>query len=167
MIGDHVMLEPQRQIYSRLVRVLGALLLLQLVGLVSVGVYSFSSIDWDRILALTNEQAQTLPGPLENQLEQASLYVIFFLPSAVLLLMAGLSFMLLRRRGWLLASVAQSVLLLACLFFYPDSRPGFAYPILAYCILMILYLNSQGVRAVFHSKGMMPASGRSETAHGG
>jgi hypothetical protein len=158
MIGDHVMLEPQRQIHYRPVRVLGALLLLQLVGLVSVGVYSFSSIDWDRILALTNEQARTLPGPLENQLEQASLFVIFFLPSAVLLLIAGLSFVLLRRRGWLLSSVAQSVLLLACLFFYPDPRPGFAYPIIAYCILMVLYLNSRAVRTVFHSKRIMPAS---------
>jgi hypothetical protein len=160
------MVEPQRQIYYRPVRVVGALLLLQLVGLVSIGVYLLSSIDWDRILALTNEQAQTLSGPLEKQLEQAILYVIFFLPPAVLLLVAGLSFVLLRRRGWLLASVAQSVVLLACLSFYPDPRPGYAYPIIAYCILMVLYLNSQGVRAVFHSKTMTPASARSETAHG-
>jgi len=147
--------------------VLGVLLILQVVVLVGIGVYLFISIDWDRILMIANKQAQTLPKPLEQRLEQAILFVIFFLPPTVLLLLAGLSFMLLRRRGWLLASVAQSVVLLACLFFYPDPRPGFAYPIIAYCILMVLYLNSQGVRAVFHSKGMMPASGRSETAHGG
>jgi hypothetical protein len=149
------------------VRVLGALLLLQLVGLVSIGVYLFSSIDWDRVLALTNEQARTLPGPLEMQLEQAILFVIFFLPPAVLLLVAGLSFMLLRRRGWLLASVAQGVVLLACLFFFPDPRPGFAYLLIAYCILMVLYLNSRDVRAVFHSKRITPANKGSETAHGG
>jgi hypothetical protein len=143
------------------------LLILQVVTLVGIGVYLFISIDWDRILALANEQTQTLPKPLEQRLEQAILFVIFFLPPAVLLLLAGLSFMLLRRRGWLLASVAQSVVLLACLFFYPDPRPGFAYPIIAYCILMVLYLNSQGVRAVFHSKRMTPASGGSETAYGG
>jgi membrane protease YdiL (CAAX protease family) len=161
------MVEPQRQISYRPVRVVGALLLLQLVGLVSIGVYLFSSIDWDRLLTLTDDQVQTLPGPLEKQLEQAILYVIFFLPPAVLLLVAGLSFMLLRRRGWLLASVAQSLVLLACLFFYPDPRPGFAYPIIAYCILMVLYLNSRNVRAVFHSKRITPASGGSETARGG
>jgi hypothetical protein len=103
---------------------------------------------------------------LAQRLEQAILFVIFFLPPAVLLLLSGLSFVLLRRRGWLLASVGQGVVLLACLFFYPDPRPGFAYPIIAYCILMVLYLNSQGVRTVFHSKRMRPASGRSETAHG-
>jgi len=147
--------------------VLGVLLILQVVVLVGIGVYLFISIDWDRILMIANKQAQTLPKPLEQRLEQAILFVIFFLPPTVLLLLAGLSFMLLRRRGWLLASVAQSVVLLACLFFYPDPRPGFAYPIIAYCILMILYLNSRDVRAVFHSKKMTPASKETETAHGG
>jgi hypothetical protein len=151
----------------RQTRVLGVLLILQVVALVGIGVYLFSSIDWDRLLALIDDRGQTLPGPLENQLEQAILFVIFFLPPAVLLLLAGLSFVFLRRRGWLLASVAQGVVLLACLFFYPDPRPGYTYPIIAYCILMVLYLNSQGVRAVFHSRRTTPASGGSETAHAG
>ena len=143
------------------------LLILQVVALVGIGVYLFSSIDWDRLLALIDDQVQTLPRPLENQLEQAIYFVIFFLPPAILLLLAGLGFVFLRRRGWLLASVAQGVVLLACLFFYPDPRPGYTYPIIAYCILMVLYLNSQGVRAVFHSRGSTPASRGSETAHGG
>jgi hypothetical protein len=151
----------------RQTRVLGVLLILQVVALVGIGVYLFSSIDWDRLLALIDDQVQTLPGPLENQLEQAILFVIFFLPPAVLLLLAGLSFVFLRRRGWLLASVAQGVVLLACLFFYPDPRPVYTYPIIAYCILMVLYLNSQGVRAVFHSRRTTTASGGSETAHAG
>jgi hypothetical protein len=161
------MVEPQRQISYRPVRVVGALLLLQLVGLVSIGVYLFGSIDWDRLVTLAGSQVQTLPGPLEKQLEQAILFVIFFLPPAILLLVAGLCFLLLRRRGWLLASVAQSVVLLACLFSYGDPRPGFVYPIIAYCILMVLYLNSRDVRAVFHTKRSTPASGGSEAAHGG
>jgi membrane protease YdiL (CAAX protease family) len=161
------MVEPQQRISYRPVRVVGALLLLQLVGLASIGVYLFSSIDWDRLLTLIDDRVQTLPEPLEQQLEQAILFAIFFLPPAVLLLVAGLGFILLRRRGWLLASVAQSVVLLACLFAYPDPRPGFAYPIIAYCILMVLYLNSRDVRAVFHSKRITPASRGSETAHGG
>jgi hypothetical protein len=161
------MVEPQRQISYRPVRVVGALLLLQVVGLVSLGVYLFGSIDWDRIQTLSESQAQTLPGPLEKQLEQAILFVISFLPPAVLLLVAGLCFLLLRRRGWLLASIAQSVVLLACLFSYSDPRPEFVYPIIAYCILMVLYLNSRDVRTVFHSKRITPASRESVTAHGG
>jgi hypothetical protein len=146
---------------------LGVLLILQVVALVGIGVHLFTSIDWDRIAALANDQAQTLPKPLELRLEEAILFVVFFLPPAVLSLLAGLSFVLLRRRGWLLASVAQGLILLACLFFFPDPRPRFAYPIIAYCILMVLYLNSQEVRTVFHSKRVTPASGRSEPADGG
>ena len=134
--------------------------------MVGFGVWLFSTIDWDRILILANEQAQDLPKPLERQLEQAILYAIYFLPPAILLLLAGLGFVLLRRRGWMLASVAQAIIMLVCLFFYTDPRPWFAYPIIAYCILMILYLNSQGVRAVVHSRRMAPAGARSETVRG-
>jgi len=142
------------------------LLILQVVVMVGIGVWLFSNIDWDRILTLANERAQDLPKPLEKQLEQAILYVIYFLAPAILLLLAGFGFVLLRRRGWMLASVAQAISLLVCLFFYTDPRPWFAYPIIAYCILMILYLNSQGVRAVVHSRRMAPAGARSETARG-
>jgi hypothetical protein len=145
---------------------LGVLLILQVVALGGIGAHLIISVDWDRLLALANEQPQALPKSLERRLEQAVLFVIFFLPSVILLFLAGLSFVLLRRRGWLLASIAQGMILLACLFFYPEPRPGFAYPMIAYCILMVLYLNSQDVRAVFHSKTMPPASARSETAHG-
>ena len=150
----------------RQTRVLGMLLILQVVTLVGIGVYLFISIDWDRILALANEQGQNLPKSLEKQLEQAILFVISFLAPAVLLLLAGLGFVLLRRRGWMLASVAQAIIMMACLFFYTDPRPWFVYPIIAYCILMILYLNSQGVRAVVHSRRMAQAGARSETARG-
>jgi MFS family permease len=150
----------------RQTRILGVLLILQVVAMVGFGIWLFSTIDWDRILTLANEQAQNLPKPLERQLEQAILYAIYFLPPAILLLLAGLGFVLLRRRGWMLASVAQAIIMLVCLFFYTDPRPWFAYPIIAYCILMILYLNSQGVRAVVHSRRMAPAGARSETVRG-
>jgi MFS family permease len=142
------------------------LLILQVVAMIGFGVWLFSTIDWDRILTLANEQAQNLPKPLERQLEQAILYVIYFLAPAILLLLAGLGFVLFRRRGWMLASVAQAIILLVCLFFYTDPRPWFAYPIIAYCILMILYLNSQGVRAVVHSRQMASAGARAEIARG-
>ena len=150
----------------RQTRLLGVLLILQVVGMVGIGIWLFSTIDWDRILTLANEQAQNLPKPLERQLEQAILYTIYFLPPAILLLLAGLGFVLLRCRGWMLASVAQAIIMLVCLFFFTDPRPWFAYPIIAYCILMILYLNSQGVRAVVHSRRMAPAGARSETVRG-
>ena len=154
----------------RQARLLGVLLLLQVVAMVGISVWLFSTIDWDRVVHLTNEQGQvhakTIDGPLLKRFEQAILFVVYFLAPAILLLLAGLGFVLLRRRGWMLASVAQALIMLACLFFYGDSRPWFAYPLIAYCILMILYLNSQGVRAVVHSTQMAPAGARAETARG-
>ena len=86
--------------------------------------------------------------PRWSDLKRAILFAVYFFAPVILLLLAGLGFVLLRRRGWMLASVAQALIMLSCLFFYGDSRPWFAYPIIAYCILMILLLNSRSVRAV-------------------
>jgi hypothetical protein len=161
-----LMTELGQRISYRQVRVVGALLILQGVSLVGIGVYFFSRIDWYQALVFTNEQGQiyvqTIDGPWLMPVEQAILFAIFFLPSAVLLLLAGVSFLVVRRWGWLFATTAQSLILLVCLFAYPDPRPGFAYPFIAYCILMVLCLNSRGVRAAFHSKEN-PASSRSGT----
>ena len=162
-----LMTELRQQISYRQVRVVGALLILQGIGLMGLGVYVFGRVDWDRALVTSGQgqiHVQTIDESLLKLLEQAALFTIFFLPSAVLLLLAGLSFLVVRRRGWLLATTAQSLILLVCLFAYPDPRPGFAYPFIAYCILMVLYLNSRGVRAAFHSKEK-PASSRSGTVH--
>src|SRR3712207_9488863 len=138
--------------------------------MVGIGVWLFSRIDWNRVKLLANEpgqiQVQTIDGALLKPLEQAILYVIYFLPPASLLLLAGLGFVLLRRRGWMLASVAQALIMLACLFFYGDSRPWFVYPIIAYSIFMILLLNSRSVRAVVHRRRLTPAEARRELAHG-
>lgn len=162
-----LMTKLRQRISYRQVRVVGALLILQGIGLMGLGVYFFGRVDWDRALVTSGQgqiHVQTIDEPLLRLLEQAALFAIFFLPSAVLLLLAGLSFLVVRRRGWLLATTAQSLILLVCLFAYPDPRPGFTYPFIAYCILMVLYLNSRSVRAAFHSKEK-PASSRSGTVH--
>jgi hypothetical protein len=154
----------------RQTRLLGVLLLLQVVAMVGLGVLLFSRVDWVRALDVTNEQgqihAQTVDGPWLEPLIQAILFGIYFLAPVILLLLAGLGFVLLRRRGWMLASVAQALIMLACLFFYGASRPWFAYPIIAYSILMILLLNSRSVRAVVHRRPLTPAEARTEIAHG-
>src|SRR5215208_8063834 len=162
------MTEQRQRISYRPVRVVGALLILQGVGLMGLGVYFFGRVDWDRALVTSGQgeiDIQTIDEPLLKLIEQAVQFAIFFLPSAVLLLLVGLSFLVFRRRGWLLASTAQSLILLACLFAYPDPRPGFAYPFIAYCILMVLYLNSRDVRTAVQSQKMLERRG-SETTHG-
>ena len=136
----------------RQARLLGVLLILQFVAMVGIGVWLFSRFDWDRALKITSGSGkinvQTVEGPWLEPLVRALLFAVYFLGPGVLLLLAGLGFVLLRRRGWMLASVAQALIMLSCLFFYGDSRPWFAYPLIAYSILMILLLNSRSVRAV-------------------
>ena len=154
----------------RQARLLGVLLLLQVVAMVGIGVWLFASIDWDALVNLSNKpgeiRLQTTDKAVAKDLERAILFTVYFIAPVVLLLLAGLGFVLLRRRGWMLASVAQALIMLACLFFYGDSRPWFAYPIIAYCILMILLLNSRSVRAVVHHRKLTPAEARPELAHG-
>ena len=154
----------------RQVRVLGVLLLLQVVAMVGIGVWLFASIDWDTVVDLSNKPGQvqlhTTDRTTLKEFKRAILFTVYFFGPVVLSLLAGLGFVLLRRRGWMLASVAQALIMLACLFFYGASRPWFAYPIITYCILMILLLNSRSVRAVVHRRRIKPVDGRSELAHG-
>lgn len=138
--------------------------------MVGLGVWLFASIDWDALVNLSNKpgqiRLQTTDKSVVKDFERAILFTVYFFAPVVLLLLAGLGFVLLRRRGWMLASVAQALIMLSCLFFYGDSRPWFAYPIIAYCILMILLLNSRSVRAVVHRRRLTPAEARPEIAHG-
>jgi MFS family permease len=154
----------------RQARLLGVLLILQFLAMVGIGVWLFSRFDWDRALRITSGSGkinvQTVEGPWLEPLVQALLFAVYFLGPGILLLLAGLGFVLLRRRGWMLASVAQALIMLSCLFFYGDSRPWFAYPLIAYSILMILLLNSRSVRAVVQSRRAVPVGTRSEVAHG-
>ena len=154
----------------RQARLLGVLLLVQVVAMVGTGVWLFTRFDWDRALRITSGSGkidvQTVEGPWLEPLVRALLFAVYFLGPVILLLLAGLGFVLLRRRGWMLASVAQALIMMACLFFYGASRPWFAYPIIAYSILMILLLNSRSVRAVVHRRRLTPTEARRELAHG-
>ena len=131
-------MEPDRTSY-RPIRAIGLLLILEVVGLLALGVYEFAQVDWRRL---------DLEAPPPRAVIEVAAFAVFA-PSAVLTLLSGLSFLLLRRRGWLLAAIAQGLSLAACLWLYTLFQPGYAYPIMAYCIVMILYLNSHDVRVVF------------------
>ncbi len=134
-------MEPDKTSY-RPVRVIGLLLILEVIGLVGLGAYEFLQVDWRRIDF--DEQ------PSQQVIEAAAF--VLFAPPAVLTLLSALSFLLLRRKGWLLAAIAQGLSLAVCLWLYSQFQPVYVYPIMAYCVLMILYLNSHDVRVVFHLK---------------
>jgi hypothetical membrane protein len=145
--------EPGETSY-RPVRVVGLLLILQMIGLAGIGVYEFTRVEWDQLVFEQYGSEVTVETESE-QVAEAVIFIVFFIPPAVLMLLAGLSLLLLKRRGWLLAAIAQGLSLGICLFIYTNPEietQGYIYPIMIYCILMILYLNSQDVRVVFHSR---------------
>lgn len=136
------MVEPTGTSY-RPVRAIGLLLILEVVGLVALGVYEFSQVlsrvDWQRVR----------PESVTPEVVEAAA-VVLFVPPAVLMVVSALGFLFMRRRGWVLAAISQGLSLGLCLWLYAEIQPYYVYPIMAYCVLVILYLNSQGVRTVFH-----------------
>jgi hypothetical protein len=133
-------MEPAELSYRPL-RAVGLLLVLQVICLVGLGAYEFVQVDWQRV---------RLEVPPQQVIEVLAL--VLFAPSAVLTLLSALSFLLLRRKGWILAAIGQGLSLAVCLWLYSQLQPWYVYPIMAYCVLMILYLNSHDVRTVFHPR---------------
>ncbi len=134
----------------RPIRVIGLLLILQVIGLLGLGAYEFVQVSWQEI------QLDATPPPQAIEV----LAFILFVPSAVLTLLSALSFLLLRRKGWILAALGQGLCLAVCLWLHSRLQPWYVYPIMAYCTLMILYLNSHDVRTMFHPR-------RGPAKHGG
>jgi hypothetical protein len=121
--------------------VIGVLLILEVIGLVVLGGYEFLQVYW---------RGSELSSP-QHQAVEVAVFALF-IPSAVLTLLSALSFLFLQNRGWLLAAIGQGLSLAVCLWLYSLFQPGYVYPIMAYCILMILYLNSQNVRMAFRPR---------------
>ena len=120
---------------------IGLLLILEVVGLAALGAYEFLRVDWRRFVAARE-------APPENVVE--ALALILLAPAAGLTLLAAMSLLLLRRRGWLMAAISQGLVVGTCLWLYVEYEPLYVYPIMAYAVLMILYLNVNDVRTVFY-----------------
>ena len=115
-------------------------MILEVIGLVAIGGFEFFQLHW---------RGLNLQGSRRNDVEIAVFALI--VPSGILTLMSAFSFLFMRRRGWLLAAIAQGLSLAVSLWLYSWFQPPYVYPIMAYCVLMILYLNSHDVRVVFLS----------------
>jgi len=123
------------------VRAIAFLLMLEAAGIVAYGAYRLSRVDWRSMVA-----AREVPS---EEVEKV-LVLVLFAPAVVLTLLASLGFLLLRRRGWLLAAISQGAVLATGLWIYATYEPVYVYPVMAYAVLMILYLNVHDVRAVFY-----------------
>lgn len=126
----------------RPVRLVGLLLVLQAVGL--AGLVIFNGVV--RVFGWRIELLVRMRQPFETFVVGGA-----FVAAAVMAAVAAAGFLFLRRRGWILAALAQTLCLGASLALYADPEPLFVYPVMAYCILMILYLNSRDVREIFHA----------------
>ena len=137
------------------VRANALLLVVQAAGLVGIGAYNVYRVDWQQVQQQLEDDAMLSEG-LTEAVEQAVVIALMLGVPAVLALLAAFGFLFLFRVGWLLAMIVQSLTLLACLLLYTEweeilyQEPLFAYPVMLYCIVMVLYLNSSDVRAAFH-----------------
>ncbi len=130
------------------VRVAGGLLLLQAVGLVAINALNLSRLNWDFLQLQPTIVADAIPSANI----QAVSIAFSFVPSAALAVLAAVGLFFFWRTGWLLAMMAQGLTLLICLIFYSQNRPNVIYPIMIYCILMVLNLNSFEVRSTVHDR---------------
>ncbi len=117
-------------------------MVLQVIGLAGLAAYELLQVDLQRL---------RLEVPSSQPLLEVLAFVLF-VPPAVMTLISALSFLLLRRKGWILAAIGQGLSLAICLWLYSQLQPWYVYPIMAYCTLMILYLNSHDVRTLFHPR---------------
>lgn len=122
------------------------LLLLQAAGLAGIAAYSIWAVDWQ---AFAQVGEGTVLIELEDEAEHAVITALVFGPAVLLALLATVGFLFMLKAGWLLAMISQGLTLLACLLIFSSWAPDFVYPVMLYCIFMVLYLNSSAVRAAF------------------
>lgn len=137
--------DPVHRERYRPVRLMGLLLVLQAAGLAGLVLFQLPRIEWRGI------QTQVL-----SMRTAESLAPVLFVPTAALALLAALSFLVFSRRGWVPAAVSQGLGLGVCLWLYSGTPPLYIYPIMASCIVLVLYLNSRTVRTVFHPGRVPP-----------
>lgn len=139
----------EERAYYRPVSIVGLLLVVQALGLAALVLYRLSGGSGGGLRGLGWSRA--VDGVLSGGAEGGAAPVVaLFVPPAVLMLVSGVWF-LLRRRGWVVASVSQGLCLGACLLLYSGSAPVFIYPVMAYSVLTIMYLNSRDVRTIMHA----------------
>ncbi len=134
------------------VRAIAILLLLQAAGLVYIGYDLLADYDWHLLTEVTIETNRPPTaaelGISTEQIEAVETTVTFS-PLALPAILAAVGFLFILRLGWVLAMMTQGLILWACLSRYFSQPQFFIYPLMLSCILMVLYLNTFHVRAVF------------------
>jgi hypothetical protein len=152
--------EPANKARAWPIYVIALLLLLQAVAFVGLNFFYLSA-------ELASQPGQS-PAALFKQLDldqplnqlppdkikslTVVISTILLAPLAIPAALAAVAFLFLLRSGWLLAMITQVAGLLFCLMLYLEFKPPVVYPLMAYCIVMVLYLNVNEVRLAFLAK---------------
>jgi hypothetical protein len=126
------------------VRILTILLFVQALGLIGLSIYSFNP----EILQHEDEFGAFLTFITEIPRTLA------FGSLGLLAIVAGFGFLWLWRTGWPTAMLVQGLALLVAIGLYLRSHPPFIFGVMAYCILMVIYLHHPDVQKAFQTKQM-------------
>lgn len=132
----------QRRLWP--VRVIGLFLLLQGLLFLAIAIRTGLGMDWQREL---------IQDALAAQVVHALSTTGFLVLLAALAFLAALGFAFIRPGGWLLAMIVQGLTLLSGLILHFRDGTTYAYALLASGVLLVFYINSFRVRAVFHRNG--------------
>jgi hypothetical protein len=137
----------------RPVRAISLLLFLQALGLGAIAGYGLIGVDWAGLRFDAG-------GAQEMAAERAVIVTLMLALPVVFALLGAVGSLFALKWGWLLAELAQGLCLGGCLLLYSEWSPYFIYPVMAYSVLMVLYLNSRDVRVLFHARGLPTRSRR-------
>ena len=132
------------------VRVIGLLLLLQGLLFLTIAIRGGLHVNWQREL---------IEDALSAQLFHALSTTGFLVPLAALAFLAAVGFFLIRPGGWLLAMIVQGLTLFSGLVLHFRRGVPHAYVLLATGVILVFYINSLRVRAVFHRNGNSEGQG--------
>ncbi|RIK42940.1 MAG: hypothetical protein DCC55_07260 [Chloroflexi bacterium] len=133
------------------IRAISLLMAVQALCLAGVIVYFVRQVDWDNELI-----AVPSPMAVDTFLFTAGYGII-----AVMLLMTATSFYFQRRSAWVIAIALQGLALGFALWIYFGTTSHFRqspwlYVIMAYSVILVLYLNTADVRTAFLARTPTP-----------
>jgi hypothetical protein len=126
------------------VTAIGLLLLVQAAGLLGMGAFDLAAAYLSNFPAAVSALAKLLSGAASSIVLGA-----IFVSLSILAVLAAFGFLRLRRTAWTAAMLVQGLALLVALVLYFRGKSWYAYILMFYGILMVLYMNTYDVRMAF------------------
>ncbi len=133
--------------HARLTRIVSLLIFLQIILLTAISYWMLRGVDWG-----TKGSTLTFSQPDIDALAAS----FWFLLSSLLLLIAAIGLMFLRRFAWIMAMSVQILLLTLTLttYFFGTAptleRANPIFEVMGFAVVLVFYLNLEGVRSAVH-----------------